>query len=506
MASAGDGERPRLPDTDDPFVLLGIERDADTRTIRQAYARLIRIYRPDRAPREFQRIHAAFEEAQPQAGGLRWLELGEPRVARPAAPADPEDASAEAPSAQAALGAAPPAEPPSRESAGGGTPPAETERIRAAEVARRLDEARALVERGERTAAASVVNALLDERTPLDLLAATPEHAELIARHPSLSWTRLAGASRDPIATRVIWNLAWRTAYEHDLDRAHALLDDDHLRLDIADDPRLAAVCLLRLGGLAWRGRNIAKLLDTYRAAIPPHPELDALLSSIELDVAAAASLRVMPADADRWIGPMRALLAAGRAGDRGSRRAAARVVMAALERDVDAALRELDALHDQLDLGPLLEAIYTQLPPGATRLDALDEAAFDRLTRGLHELGHERHKWKAIGGALGATLLAGATVGPGLGLAVFAGAAGAFLGTEQRRYRRDIRTGLARLLLEMPITTWVLSRWVRLNTRLAGRLWRFDLAIDTDRALYALSMLASAAISIGELDEPDPD
>jgi hypothetical protein len=48
-----------------------------------------------------------------------------------------------------------------------------------------------------------------------------------------------------------------------------------------------------------------------------------------------------------------------------------------------------------------------------------------------------------------------------------------------------------------------VLARWVRLNGRLAGRLWRFDLAIETDRALYALSMLASAAIAIGELDDP---
>lgn len=200
----------------------------------------------------------------------------------------------------------------------------------------------------------------------------------------------------------------------------------------------------------------------------------------------------------------MRALLAAGRVDDRDSRRAAARAVMAALERDVDAALRELDELLEALDLGSLFEAIYTQLPPGATRLDALDKAAFDHLSQALHELGHEPHKWKAVGGALGATALAGATGGLGLGLAVFAGAVGVFVGTEKRRYRRDIRPGLAGLLLQMPVTTWVLSRWVRLNTRLAGRLWRFDLAIDADRALYALSMLVSAAISIGELDEPD--
>jgi hypothetical protein len=501
MASAGDGERPRLPDTDDPFVLLGIERDADTRTIRQAYARLIRIYRPDRAPREFQRIHAAFEEAQ-RAGSL-WLELGKLRVERPAGAADPEEASAEARSGQGAADTAPSREPPSGAFPGGDAEPGETQRARATEVARRLDEARELAERGDRAAAEAVVNALLDERTPLDLLAATPEHAELVARHPSLSWTRLAGASSDLGAIRVIWNSAWLTAYDHDLGRAHALLDDDRLRLDAADDPRLAAMCLSRIGGLAWRGAAVAKLLDAYRAAIPPHPVLDELLSSIDLDVAAAASLRGTPPVADRWVGPMRALLATGRVGDRDGRRVAARAVMAALERDVDAALRELDALHDELDLGALFEAIYTQLPPGATRLDALDEAAFDRLTQALHELGHEPHKWKAVGGALGATVLVGATGGLGLGLAVFAGAVGAFVGTEQRRYRRGIRPGLARLLLQMPVTTWVLSRWVRLNTRLAGRLWRFDLAIDADRALYALSMLASAAISIGELDEP---
>ena len=504
MASAGDGERPRLPDTDDPFVLLGIERDADTRTIRQAYARLIRIYRPDRAPREFQRVHAAFEQVQ-RAESL-WLELGKLRAKSPAGPAAPEDASADVRTGQASASAASSEELPSGTSGGGGTEPGEAERARATEIARWLDEACELDERGDHMAAAAVVNALLDERTPLDLLAATPEHAELVARHPSLSWTRLAGASSDPGAIRAVWNLAWRTAYEHDLGRAHALLDDDRLRLDVADDPWLADVCLLRIAGLAWKGADVARLLDAYRVAIPPHPVLDDLLSSIELDVAAAASLRHAPPDAGRWIDPMRALLAAGRVGDRDSRRAAARAVMAVLERDLGATLRELDALHDALDLGPLFEAIYTQLPSGATRLDALDKAAFDRLTQALHDLGREPHKWKAVGGALGATVLAGAICGLGLGLAVFAGAVAAFVSTEKRRYQRDIRPGLARLLMRMPATTWVLSRWVRLNSRLAGRLWRFDVAIDADRALYALSMLASAAISIGEFDEPDQD
>lgn len=50
-----------LPDTDDPFELLGVEPGDDPRTIKRAYARLIKRYRPEQAPAEFQRIHAAYE-------------------------------------------------------------------------------------------------------------------------------------------------------------------------------------------------------------------------------------------------------------------------------------------------------------------------------------------------------------------------------------------------------------------------------------------------------------
>jgi hypothetical protein len=57
-----DGEPP-LPETGDPFELLGVAPDADERTIRRAYATLIKRFRPDRAPDEFQRIQAAFEIA-----------------------------------------------------------------------------------------------------------------------------------------------------------------------------------------------------------------------------------------------------------------------------------------------------------------------------------------------------------------------------------------------------------------------------------------------------------
>jgi hypothetical protein len=82
-------ELPPLPDTRDPFELLGVAEDADERTLKRAYARLIRIYRPDEAPDEFARIHAAFEFAR-DAGELAVIE-----PARPAAEARVEAPLAE---------------------------------------------------------------------------------------------------------------------------------------------------------------------------------------------------------------------------------------------------------------------------------------------------------------------------------------------------------------------------------------------------------------------------
>ena len=55
---------PPLPDSDDPFELLGLERDCSERDLKRAYARLIRVYRPDRDPAEFRRVREAFEAAQ----------------------------------------------------------------------------------------------------------------------------------------------------------------------------------------------------------------------------------------------------------------------------------------------------------------------------------------------------------------------------------------------------------------------------------------------------------
>lgn len=46
----------------DPFAVLGIPRDADTATIKQAYFTLVREHPPERDPVAFKRIRAAYEQ------------------------------------------------------------------------------------------------------------------------------------------------------------------------------------------------------------------------------------------------------------------------------------------------------------------------------------------------------------------------------------------------------------------------------------------------------------
>ncbi len=88
--------QPPLLETSDPAELLGIHAGASLRDVKQAYARLIKLYRPERAPQEFQRIHAAFEELSRRlAGGYGHLPAREFRSQRVAQHA-PAQAATEA--------------------------------------------------------------------------------------------------------------------------------------------------------------------------------------------------------------------------------------------------------------------------------------------------------------------------------------------------------------------------------------------------------------------------
>ena len=68
----------------DPFDLLGAEPGADEKTLKRAYMRLIRKYRPEHAPEQFKRIREAYEFAtSPVATAFgRWSENNPAAVTR----------------------------------------------------------------------------------------------------------------------------------------------------------------------------------------------------------------------------------------------------------------------------------------------------------------------------------------------------------------------------------------------------------------------------------------
>src|SRR5690606_37765882 len=63
VMSADQRDLPPLPDTEDPFELLGAAPDAGAEELKRVYVERIKVYRPERAPDEFARLNAAFEQA-----------------------------------------------------------------------------------------------------------------------------------------------------------------------------------------------------------------------------------------------------------------------------------------------------------------------------------------------------------------------------------------------------------------------------------------------------------
>ena len=59
------------------YELLGVSYDADERTIKRAYATLIKQYRPDSHPQEFARIRSAYESLLEQCRYQQHYEEGE---------------------------------------------------------------------------------------------------------------------------------------------------------------------------------------------------------------------------------------------------------------------------------------------------------------------------------------------------------------------------------------------------------------------------------------------
>lgn len=56
----------KLPDTDDPYVLLDVRPGATAEQIRRAYLRRVKVWKPDRHPAEFRRVREAYDRLREQ--------------------------------------------------------------------------------------------------------------------------------------------------------------------------------------------------------------------------------------------------------------------------------------------------------------------------------------------------------------------------------------------------------------------------------------------------------
>jgi hypothetical protein len=214
-------ETPALPHTDDPFELLGVEPPLGELDLRRAYVRLIKRFRPERAPEEFKRIQRAYELAQTR---LHWsiYEI-------------PESADDEA------------------------RGPSEVER-----------QAETGEERARISSPEEVVPALVDRRpVPGDVFEnLSPDLVLDIAGHPALGWAALRDQPERWGALELFSLRLQTLLMDGEIDRALDEIGDAAVRRDLLEVPALEHVVSRALVGCAWSASSRAD--DLYAAMAEP--------------------------------------------------------------------------------------------------------------------------------------------------------------------------------------------------------------------------------------------
>jgi hypothetical protein len=469
VANGGDETRPPLPDTSDPFELLGLKRGADEKELRRAYAKLIKAYRPDRAPQEFQRIHAAFERATAIRRTLT----------------DEVDASVSMPRSDGQT--------PARSTV------ADDESLRSRVSAVMVDVSHALG-RGDESRADALVGGLLDGSVPLDILLANERDQVIVLRHRDVRWSRLVRKFGRGPELFAAWAAAFADAFDSDPARALKLLDDDDLRFDAADSPFLAIEVLRRIAALAWRASfSVTDLVARTRSQLPSHFMVEAELTSVEFDVDAGDRFRgtALPAVLE----PLRAMRIATNLHRGDDVQQAGAQLMARLMTNVEHTLQQIRTILVRPHDGEaLVHILYDELPYDRMQLDKLPPERFEALTRAMVSAGEgigANKFFKAAGVAAAAGLLFGVVPA----LVPVAAAGGYALATERSRYRKVMQAAVARAIGPVGVAASVAVRWLHLNRKLCGRLARFDVAMENDRELELFSLLTAVAADAADVE-----
>jgi len=447
----------RLPSTDDPHELLGIPEDADERTIRRAYAQRIKRWRPDRSPDEFRRVHRAYE-----------LAMG-------------STVRAEAPVARTTAEHA--------ERARAEPEHVDVER-RAAAAAEALRVARAA---SDYVLVDQVLARAVADGVPIGAIFeySSDELHVTMANSPALTWSRISANGGRGYAAETLRSVLGVSVGMQFQTRAYALLSDPALVRAVADDPRLASICLRAIATLAWVNLPPAPAnARSWYRVLPEDAELAALARRVDLDLAAGARCLVpglgLPAPLIECF-------------------AYSSMLPAPMHRHL------LDNLADDLRTHPadyldafdrvplvmeletfLLARIEAETPGGAEHVTPDDALA--GMARRLRA-GGGRLATRVAVGAFGAACLAAMALPPIsapqlIPVPVIAGGIVLAL-LESGRYQ-DVRRDLAAVIAEAGVQASDVARWLAdAGTRRCPRWGRFSARVARDPGLLMLGRLA---------------
>jgi len=460
-----------LPDTTDPHELLGIAEDADERSIKRAYARLIKRWRPDRAPDEFRRIHEAYEAAQ----RFRAYHAEDPPgESEP----EPEPEPVPEPVVEAVDAALPP---------------------RAAEVAAAFRAARA---RGDRAGADELFARALDDRVAVGSVLEHAHGRDLLdlLTSPALTWSRIAADDDRGVV------LAVMSMGPEPPTQIYRLLQDPKLVLAAEDELGIARCCLGAIAALAWRSPAPlpANALRAFER-LPRHPWIDELLDRVELELEVGG--RVLASGIELPV-PMRVFLGSSLLARPEVRAQRLASLAADLDRDPISYLRAFDRMVAVPELGDAMAARLIAETSGGTGRMTNPEALRDMQRRLVEASGRVL---PVVGLA---ALVVAALIGIGaatntawvsllLGVAVFV----LVVSRETFRYQSTVRNELARHLVAARVSAFDLRVWLS-DAGMFGsaRYGRFDIGVRNDAALTLLGRLAVMVASDEDEAEEDGD
>lgn len=499
----------RLPDTLDPYALLGVAADADAEALAAALARQRRRH-PDAASGE--RLHDAWRLAHglAEAAAARRTHLAVAGDDAPAAlpPPTASDADADAVAPGGTPRAADDARPAPTEDADPGDPGAPASAAVAAALA-------ALAAAAGRVLAPALGRAL-DAGADLDaaLAAAPSAHRAALLASPELTWARLRRGleARPVVVGAALLGRFAALVRDRRFAQVAAELRDERLRADGERHVEVALPAVLALTALAWPLADAGELHAAW-CTLPGRLGLEPALAAAAAEVTLATRWRralgggqlsdspLRPAHAVELPGALVRLVA-----ERPLRGPAQQAeLLADLARLLREPSRLLAACDHVATVDPelgvaLLARLQHDAPGGPRALDQLSPARFrdlgERIVDAERQVRAPVRPWMvaaaiAAGTAAAVTAVVPVAVGAGVALGS-AGLAVAQLGGARRRYVERARPLLAGVVTGAGVQSRALRAWLSFNRRLAGDLATYDIAVDTDLGLALLAAIAA--------------